>query len=48
MHLKSCTECRIAEYCSKECRKAAWPKHKYVLLHWQPAVCFLFRLEKDG
>ena len=26
--LKSCSKCRLASYCSKECQTAAWPEHK--------------------
>ncbi len=53
VRLKLCSGCRVAEYCSKECQKAAWPKHKYVpplTSHpqsgWRPPICALFGLEK--
>lgn len=28
--LMNCTRCRSDKYCSKECQRAAWPKHKQV------------------
>ncbi|CAG2242225.1 unnamed protein product [Mytilus edulis] len=34
-HLKSCSRCKKANYCSKECQKTHWIKHKHIckLLH---------------
>ena len=42
-YLKKCSNCRRAEYCSKECQNSAWPSHK--------RVCNLLRTsrkETDG
>ncbi|CAD7971426.1 unnamed protein product [Amoebophrya sp. A25] len=28
--LKNCSRCKTVEYCSRECQKADWPRHKYI------------------
>ena len=36
-HLKKCTRCRVARFCSDECMKSSWPAHKPNCTLWQDA-----------
>ncbi|KIK60521.1 hypothetical protein GYMLUDRAFT_97234 [Collybiopsis luxurians FD-317 M1] len=41
--LRVCSRCKTVRYCSKECQRADWPKHKPVCLVTSPTIISLTR-----
>ena len=39
--LNACSGCRMAQYCSEECQKAAWPQHKKTCKRTPKDACYV-------